>query len=158
MGYHFRSGLATGSRILAAGALPLALVLSSQRPLLLPSVFAALLFALPSKCPSTPGCFSNASCTTNCLAPLAKVIHERFGILEGLMVSWGKGMGQETQLGTCTSSSRTCFMCGVNRERLVFWEGRSPPVVTSFELWILPACAPPVDGWLWPCQPPHLDH
>ncbi|XWS69180.1 hypothetical protein CRYUN_Cryun04dG0157500 [Craigia yunnanensis] len=28
---------------------------------------------------------SNASCTTNCLAPLAKVIHDRFGIVEGLM-------------------------------------------------------------------------
>nr|UER43274.1 GAPDH.1 protein [Populus tomentosa] len=28
---------------------------------------------------------SNASCTTNCLATLAKVIHERFGIVEGLM-------------------------------------------------------------------------
>ncbi|KAG6469985.1 hypothetical protein ZIOFF_070924 [Zingiber officinale] len=26
---------------------------------------------------------SNASCTTNCLAPLAKVIHDRFGIAEG---------------------------------------------------------------------------
>uniref|UniRef100_A0A8C8XXK0 Glyceraldehyde-3-phosphate dehydrogenase n=1 Tax=Panthera leo TaxID=9689 RepID=A0A8C8XXK0_PANLE len=30
---------------------------------------------------------SNASCTTNCLAPLAKVIHERFGIVEGLMTT-----------------------------------------------------------------------
>lgn len=30
---------------------------------------------------------SNASCTTNCLAPLAKVIHERFGIEEGLMTT-----------------------------------------------------------------------
>jgi len=28
---------------------------------------------------------SNASCTTNCLAPLAKVIHDKFGIKEGLM-------------------------------------------------------------------------
>ena len=30
---------------------------------------------------------SNASCTTNCLAPIAKVLHDNFGIADGLMTT-----------------------------------------------------------------------
>lgn len=41
---------------------------------------------------------SNASCTTNCLAPLAKVIHDNFGFVEGLM----------TTVHATTSTQMTC--------------------------------------------------
>ena len=36
---------------------------------------------------ATMNIVSNASCTTNCLAPLAKVLHENFGIERGIMTT-----------------------------------------------------------------------
>ena len=41
--------------------------------------------------------FSNASCTTNCIAPIAKVLNENFGIIEGLV----------TTVHSATSSQKT---------------------------------------------------
>ena len=43
---------------------------------------------------------SNASCTTNCLAPMAKVLHEDFGILRGYMVTIHAYTGDQRTVDT----------------------------------------------------------
>jgi glyceraldehyde 3-phosphate dehydrogenase len=43
---------------------------------------------------------SNASCTTNCLAPVAKVIHENFGIERGYMVTIHSYTGDQRTVDT----------------------------------------------------------
>ncbi|CAI8617413.1 unnamed protein product [Vicia faba] len=50
---------------------------------------------------------NNASCITNCLAPLAKVIYDRFGIVEGLMTTVHSiTVTQETVDGTSSKDLR----------------------------------------------------
>jgi len=43
---------------------------------------------------------SNASCTTNCLAPVAKILHEKFGILRGYMVTIHAYTGDQNTVDT----------------------------------------------------------
>ena len=43
---------------------------------------------------------SNTSCTTNCLAPMAKVLHENFGILRGFMVTVHAYTGDQNTVDT----------------------------------------------------------
>ena len=56
---------------------------------------------------------SNASCTTNCLAPLAKVINDNFGIIEGLMTTVHAGTASQNVVDAFSKKnwrlSRSCF-------------------------------------------------
>ena len=50
---------------------------------------------------------SNASCTTNCLAPLAKVIHDNFGIVEGLMTTVHATTAPPKRTGAAAAARRS---------------------------------------------------
>ena len=59
----------------------------SQRPAKDEPDLTVVLGVNDDKLTSAMKCVSNASCTTNCLAPVAKVLHEKFGIERGLMTT-----------------------------------------------------------------------
>jgi len=57
---------------------------------------------------------SNASCTTNCLAPVAKVLHETFGIKQGLMVTVHAYTNDQRILDLVHKDLRRARAAGIN--------------------------------------------
>ena len=62
---------------------------------------------------------SNASCTTNCLAPAAKVVHQKFGIVHGVMTtihSYTNEMRRPRCRGNTVSRQETSSRSALSRE------------------------------------------
>jgi glyceraldehyde-3-phosphate dehydrogenase (NAD(P)) len=57
---------------------------------------------------------SNASCTTNCLAPIAKVLHEKFGIIKGSMTTTHSYTGDQRILDSTHRDLRRARAAAVN--------------------------------------------
>lgn len=63
----------------------------------------------------TDQCVSNASCTTNCLAPVAKVLNDRFGIENGLMTTIHSYTNDQTILDAPHSDLRRARSAAVSQ-------------------------------------------
>jgi glyceraldehyde-3-phosphate dehydrogenase (NAD(P)) len=57
---------------------------------------------------------SNASCTTNCLAPFAKVLHEKFGIIKGTMTTTHSYTGDQRLLDASHRDLRRARAAAIN--------------------------------------------
>lgn len=83
------TGLFTGyegaANHLTAGAKRVVLSAPTKEPEKIPTLLVGVNHHLFD--PSKDAIVSNASCTTNCLAPIAKVINDNFGLTEGLMTT-----------------------------------------------------------------------
>lgn len=55
---------------------------------------------------------SNASCTTNCLAPVAKVLHEAFGIVQGMMTTIHSYTNDQVNIDNPHKDLRRARACG----------------------------------------------
>jgi glyceraldehyde 3-phosphate dehydrogenase len=73
------------SKHLAAGARRVVISAPTAEPARIPTIVMGVNQGTFD--PQTDTIVSNASCTTNCLAPIAKVIHDAFGLEQGLMTT-----------------------------------------------------------------------
>ena len=73
----------SAAKHLTAGAKKVVITAPAKKP----DVFVVLGVNQDSYDPKSHHIISNASCTTNCLAPLAKVLHDSFGIKKGWMTT-----------------------------------------------------------------------
>lgn len=64
--------------------------------------------------PANHNIISNASCTTNCLAPVAKVLHEVFGIENGMMTTIHAYTGDQNVLDASHSDPRRARACAMS--------------------------------------------
>ena len=64
--------------------------------------------------PESHHILSNASCTTNCLAPVVKVLHEKFGLKKGLMTTVHSYTNDQRLLDLPHSDLRRARAAGVN--------------------------------------------
>ncbi|MEJ2739104.1 MAG: type I glyceraldehyde-3-phosphate dehydrogenase, partial [Dehalococcoidia bacterium] len=64
--------------------------------------------------PSKHHIISNASCTTNCIAPVAKVLHDNFGVIRGLMSTIHAYTNDQRLLDTFHKDLRRARSAGLN--------------------------------------------
>ncbi len=64
--------------------------------------------------PASHSVISNASCTTNCLAPMAKVMHDEFGIVKGLMTTIHSYTGDQMLLDAPHTDLRRARAAAIN--------------------------------------------
>ncbi|HET9991393.1 MAG TPA: type I glyceraldehyde-3-phosphate dehydrogenase [Kofleriaceae bacterium] len=83
---------------------------------------------------------SNASCTTNCLAPVAKVLHEQFGIITGIMTTIHSYTNDQNVLDLPHKDIRRARAAGLSMIPTTTGAAKALKEV-------LPALAGKLDGW-----------
>ena len=90
---------------------------------------------------------SNASCTTNCLAPIVKVIHEKFGIIKGTMTTTHSYTGDQRILDASHRDLRRARAAAVQHCSYFYWCSKSSSFgITSVKRkteWYCYACTYP---------------